>query len=335
MIIAVRALARTFVSASCIALLACGGGEATQPVELPPPQLSESARQYLNQIVDLLRDNSVRRHLVDWDDLRETVMRKADGAEWIVDTHPAIRLAFGRLWKSYNAVRTPEGRVILSAEVSCFDANGMIRASRLPTSVGYIKVQDFVGDGEQEESYATSLQDAIRATDREGLAGWIVDLRGTAGLNHWPMLAGLGPILGEGLAGSFVEMDGTATPWEYHQGAAVANSTEHVRVANPYKLMVENPRVAVLVDHGTAVAGEAIAIAFMTRPNTRSFGYTSCGLSHAIKSFALHDGSTLFVASGTMVDRSSTKYFEGVIPEEHIVDYGALEDRAMDWVQGK
>ncbi len=39
--------------------------------------------------------------------------------------------------------------------------------------------------------------------------------------------------------------------------------------------------------------------------------------------------------AGTMADRSSTKYFDGVNPEEYIVDYGSMEDRAIDWVQGK
>lgn len=331
----VGVIRRLMVAALCTVLLACGGGEPTQPAELPPPQLSESARQYLNQVVDLLRDNSVRRHLVDWDDLRETVMRTADGAQRPLDTHAAIRLAFGRLWKAYNAIRAADGRMIVSREVSCFDANGMIRASRLPTNVGYIKVQDFVGDEDDEEWYATSMQAAIRAADREGLAGWIVDLRGATGLNHWPMLAGLGPILGEGVAGSFVELDGSTAPWEYHHGAASTNAAEQVRVAEPYTLMLENPRVAVLVDRGTAIAGEAIAIAFMTRPNARSFGYVSCGLSHPIKRFTLFDGSVLYVASGTMADRSSTKYFDGVNPEEYIVDYGSMEDRAIDWVQGK
>jgi carboxyl-terminal processing protease len=48
-------------------------------------------------------------------------------------------------------------------------------------------------------------------------------------------------------------------------------------VKAPYKLVVPSPRVAVLTDTGVASSGEAIA--FRGRPNTRSFGTPTCGLS--------------------------------------------------------
>jgi len=40
------------------------------------------------------------------------------------------------------------------------------------------------------------------SADRDDLIGWIVDLRGNGGGNMWPMLAGVGPVLGEGVVGS-------------------------------------------------------------------------------------------------------------------------------------
>ena len=55
--------------------------------------------------------------------------------------------------------------------------------------------------GTAATDYAKTLQDSIRARDRVGLIGWIVDLRGNSGGNMWPMLAGVGPVLGEGVAG--------------------------------------------------------------------------------------------------------------------------------------
>jgi C-terminal processing protease CtpA/Prc len=35
--------------------------------------------------------------------------------------------------------------------------------------------------------------------DQGNLAGWIVDLRNNGGGNMWPMLTGIGSILGEGV----------------------------------------------------------------------------------------------------------------------------------------
>jgi C-terminal processing protease CtpA/Prc len=62
-------------------------------------------------------------------------------------------------------------------------------------------------------SFAGDIQEQIRNQDHQGIAGWIVDLRGNTGGNMWPMLAGVGPILGEGLAGHFIEPNGVEEPW--------------------------------------------------------------------------------------------------------------------------
>ena len=49
------------------------------------------------------------------------------------------------------------------------------------------------------------IQDQIKIMDHPYNIGWIVDLRGNGGGNMWPMLAGIGPILGEGIAGYFID----------------------------------------------------------------------------------------------------------------------------------
>src|SRR6266850_8052486 len=66
----------------------------------------------------------------------------------------------------------------------------------------------------------------------------------------------------------------------------------------PYKLSVPNARVAVLTDIGVASSGEAIAIAFRGRPNTRSFGTPTCGLSTAVDQFPLSTGGRMAVVTG-------------------------------------
>ena len=85
----------------------------------------------------------------------------------------------------------------------------------------------------------------MRAADRDHLAGWIVDLRHNRGGNMWPMVAGLGPLLGEGRAGAFVDPDGGATWWGYQDNASIYNGDRLVTVASPYRLRKAHPRVAV------------------------------------------------------------------------------------------
>ena len=49
--------------------------------------------------------------------------------------------------------------------------------------------------------YADSLQYQIKLMDNKYIKGWILDLRENSGGNCWPMLTGLGPLLGNGICG--------------------------------------------------------------------------------------------------------------------------------------
>lgn len=66
------------------------------------------------------------------------------------------------------------------------------------------------------------------------------------------------------------------------------------RVDTPYRLRHDAPKVAVLIDNGTASSGEAVLIAFQRRPDTRTFGNATCGLSTANQEYMLSDGASLF-----------------------------------------
>ena len=149
----------------------------------------------------------------------------------------------------------------------------------LPATVGYVRVGSFSGTAAEATAFANALQGAISAADRDGLAGWIVDVRGNGGGNMWPMLAGVGPVLGTGRVGYFIDALGAASAWEYRDDGAWLGTLLFQAVDTPYRLRRESPRVAVLIDGGTAGSGEAIAIAFQRRPETRSFGTATCGLT--------------------------------------------------------
>ena len=72
---------------------------------------------------------------------------------------------------------------------------------RLEDKFGYVNIPDFSGGGEAATEFADVLQGEIERVDVEGVCGWVVDLRKNYGGNMWPMLAGVGPVLGEGIAG--------------------------------------------------------------------------------------------------------------------------------------
>jgi C-terminal processing protease CtpA/Prc len=139
----------------------------------------------------------------------------------------------------------------------------------------------------------------------------------------WPMLAGIGPLLGDSLVGAF----GTAPDadrWYYHAGVAgIRYADGRLDTASRAPGAHVQPRlpmapVAVLIDGGTASSGEAIALAFRGRPDTRSFGAPTAGFATANRGAALADGANMVVTTGFMVDRRGVEAGERLHPDEPV-----------------
>ena len=128
----------------------------------------------------------------------------------------------------------------------------------LPSNIGYVSVTAYNGNSNDSDgkAFAQEIQNQIITNDHVDLKGWIVDLRGNGGGNMYPMLAGVGPILGEGIAGYFIDPDNNKTPWGFQEGASFAQDSRITELDNSYELVVPNPKVAVLLDNGIASSGE-------------------------------------------------------------------------------
>jgi C-terminal processing protease CtpA/Prc len=149
----------------------------------------------------------------------------------------------------------------------------------------------------------------------------------------WPMIAGVGPVLGEGVAGYFIDPAGVETAWQYRDGAAWEGDVANQRVAAPYRLRRHRPRVAVLTDNGIASSGEAVVLSFTGRPDTRSFGDRTCGLSTANAPYPLSDGATLNITEAVMADRRRIKYGHSIQPDETVLTADQVMARAVAWLR--
>jgi carboxyl-terminal processing protease len=89
----------------------------------------------------------------------------------------------------------------------------------------------------------------------------------------------------------------------------------------------------VLSDNRIASSGEATLIAFRLRPNTRSFGQPTCGLSTANGTYQLSDGATLVLTTALMADRAKTPFGDSIPPDEVIGDANQTIQRAIEWLQ--
>jgi hypothetical protein len=316
--------------AAVLGVTACGGS-STSPSPPPASGMAEVARAYLEELLTLMQANSINRLTIDWSSFRATVFNQAANAQSIFQTQPAIRTAINLLGDGHSSYRDAAGVLVIQPGRLC--APSTATTPTVPATIGYVKVAGFGGIGAEATAFANGLQQAIRAADKRDLVGWIVDVRGNRGGNMWPMVAGVGPLLGEGVIGYFIDPNGAENVWEYRNGASWDNGVAQQRVDAPYRLRRAQPRVAVLTDAGTLSSGEATVIAFRGRPDTRSFGTPTCGLSTAVENYPLSDGGILNLTISVMADRLRTKYGTAVVPDEVIDDETQAVERAIAWVR--
>jgi carboxyl-terminal processing protease len=295
--------------------------------------MSPVAQAYLNELIALMEAHSVNRLKIDWNSFRTGVMSAAGAAQSVEGTFPAIQMALTLLGDGHSFYQPLRGLRISGTRRACVGQGA--GAPTLPGTVGFVKVGAFSGSEAEATAFANALQRAIASADRDGLAGWIVDLRGNTGGNMWPMIAGVGPVLGEGRAGYFIDPVGAESFWEYRDGASWENGALAQRVDAPYRLRRESPKVAVLIDGGTASSGEAVLIAFQRRPDTRSFGIPTCGLSTANEQYTMSDGASLYLTISVMADRTKFQYGGPISPDEMVTDPKETEQRAVAWLQTK
>lgn len=316
------------VLVATVGAAACGGGSSPAgPTGAP----SAPAAAYVDELIALMRAHSINRLTIDWNAFRTRVFAQAAGAQSIPDTYPAVQVALDALGDGHSLYYAATGTVMgATRRVTC--GRSSVDAPSLPDDIGYVRVPQFSGTAEAATLLATDLQRSIMSADKADLIGWIVDVRGNTGGNMWPMIAGIGPVLGEGVAGYFIDPVGVETAWEYRDGAAWEGGVANERVAVPYRLRRDRPRVAVLIDNGVASSGEAVVISFKVRPDTRSFGDRTCGLSTANAPYPMSDGATLNITEATMADRTRTRYGFSVQPDETVPTSQVVE-RAVAWLR--
>jgi hypothetical protein len=319
---------RTIVA---IHLLVVSSALSTALLEAAGDQISSEVSSHLSEVIAVLQREWLYREKMDWERFQKRVFDEAGAAQTIPEAYDAIRLALTLLGDKHTYYIPSSGDTIFNPQSPTQSTGGCtpapISTPDLPADIGYVRIQITPATPKSE------IQEALRRRDGPNVVGWIVDLRNSRGGNMWPALAGVGSLLGNGTAGSFVDAAGRGTPWGYQDGRAWLDGQTIEEVDAPYKLASSTSRVAVLTDIGVASSGEAIAIAFRGRPNARSFGSATCGLSTAVRQLPLANRARLAVVVSVMADRRARQYGGMVEPDESIADPTHVVERAVAWLR--
>lgn len=303
----------------CSLLISCSQEETTE-VQIERPSV-------LNEMIDLSEDHSINRFNIDWEVTREMVNQTYDEEGF----EEAVRELL-RIMNTNHSFYSANNIFIYESVISCTPSNYTF--NNFPESIGYVKVRSFTGNTTEAQRFADNIQEKLQLGIEDGKDRWVVDLSGNGGGNMYPMVAGLGPLLGNNILGFFIDPDEQETIWGFQAGASYISTASNAvtTLTDPIDIIDPETKVAVIIDNITASSGEATAISFIGRPNTRFFGTASCGLSTANRTYQLSNGASFILTVSTMADREKNLFGGQILPDETFDNVADLQARVEEWL---
>lgn len=282
-----------------------------------PP--SQAARDYIDDAIAKIRENAYRAGEVDWPAQRRLAEAIAAGAVTASDAHAAVSMLLAALKDGHSFLAPPSVADKLATDTRTDDFG--VR-SAIVHGKAYLDMPAFVGTHvARTDAFVGDLRSRIQSMAKAGACRWIVDLRRNTGGNMFPMLDGLVPLLGEGTLGYFVGRD-AKTAWTVKDGHTLPGGDAEMRVRSPSAFLVDEGRAAVAVLTGprTASSGEAVAVSFRGRPDTRSFGQPTAGQSSGNRGVRMSDGAMLLIMTSLFADRNGVVHGNEIAPDEPVAE---------------
>jgi carboxyl-terminal processing protease len=291
----------------------------------PHPELA-----YLHAAVDSLYTHSLHQTDLDRDRLMRQVRDRITDTSTRAHSH-AILYALVNGIDRHSSLYTPSAvRELQRTEVDGTQAYPF-SFRLLKDGIALVRVDGFEkGDSLSCGLYADSLQRVVLHLTSMAPIGWLIDLRHNSGGNLYPMLAGLGPLLGCGDLGWDVSAAGTREAWWYCRHESHPEGASHITLVRSPMVLPDTLPAIVLISDRTGSAGEALTMSFIGRSRTRIFGQRSSGYATNNRMCFLSDSAILNITSGVMMDRTGGTHEEGIEPDRRFAREEDAFAEAMD-----
>src|SRR2546423_13644564 len=210
-------------------------------------QVNDSARtsciQHANRLLDeallLMQKYYYKKDSVQWDTLVRAARSRFNLSGSCDDAFETLKWCFRQINERHSFIMTPVKAAIYNGNINSGDNTaakvyGPIGHELIETDIAYIDVPWIsTADSGICIHFADSLQKLIAGFDQQGIRKWIIDLRNNTGGNCWPMLTGLGPLLGNGVYGYFVSST-EKIPFSYMDGRMMQGKHERCVVSSPH-----------------------------------------------------------------------------------------------------
>ncbi|NII28728.1 hypothetical protein HB364_26845 [Pseudoflavitalea sp. X16] len=306
----------------------------------------DSAMHLFEQALELMQRNALRKD-VDWDSLVVAARGQLSEATSIQDAHAVINQCLQRVQGAHSFVMPSRHAALYHNDTARLKRTpvlkelvGAIEYNMEDQGIGYIAVPWVsTSDPLVCTLIADSLQSLIGRLAAQGATRWIIDLRKNSGGNCWPMLAGIGPLLGNGVCGYFVR-DARVTSIRYQDGVALHNNTPMCKTSKSVTLADhQRQQMVVLTGPKTSSSGEILALAFKGMPHARLMGEPTAGLTTANTTYDLYDGSTLVLTICREADRHGNICEGRIVPHDIIKpdplhkEEDVVKNNALMWLQ--
>lgn len=280
----------------------------------------------VDSVLQKAKETSMYSSTVNWDSLNRQVRLKAENAKTVQDLKPAFEILL-------NALRDHHGKIINAKDYSYIawftdhknrrhidnrnfdnetwkvinDTALKFEYKILKNKIGYLKIVGIASNVDIEKE-SKKIRDAVITISKQKIEKWIIDLRYNGGGNIHPMMAGIAPLVGNGIVGSVVNLENEKLfDWEIKNSNFIYGGYQAVALPNNIKFK-KKPRIAVLTSRWTVSSGEIVATALKGRPNTKFFGETTGGYTTNDGWDIINDEIILVISTGSYCDRNAKVY---------------------------
>lgn len=298
----------------------------------------QKASRILDEAIGIMQKSYYKKEGINWDSISQAAKQRLSEAASCDDIYEVIDWCFKQFNEPHSFIMPPSKAAAYNYDTCRMAVKplmrqivGQIKTEVIDGGIGYITVPWVrITDGNICSMIADSLQQDIAMLDKQGISKWIIDLRNNSGGNCWPMLAGLGPLLGEGVCGYFVS-GSEKVALSYQGGTVYYGGYVRCQVQHPYVLRNAYKQIIVLTGPQTCSSGEIVALAFKGKDRVSFYGEPTAGLTTANTSYNLSDNSMLVLTVSKEADCKGNICEGRIIPNElFMLD---PHDRANDLVK--
>jgi carboxyl-terminal processing protease len=301
----------------------------------------------LDAVISKAKETSLYTATVNWDSLQKKIYTKGENAKTIEDLKPAFETLLNGLgdhhgkiinaknyspiawFTDYKSKRHTDTRKF-DTEIwkVVNDTSLTFEYKMLHSNIGYLKIVGIPANIDIKNE-SQKIRNAVIALAKQKIDKWIIDLRYNGGGNMHPMMAGIAPLVGNGIVGSLTNLANEKIfDWEIKGENFIYGGYQAVSLTNnvPYTTL---PKIAVLTSRWTVSSGEIVATALKGRPYTKFFGEATGGYTTNNGWDILGDEIILTISTGIFADRNG-KVYEHNIPVDIEIPFEVIKDTEKD-----